>query len=270
MKDQYHINIRNGAGWCRCKSVTFVGETAAWELSRTGGYEFLDAYKQTPHRQLIQATDDDSLRVFIKAWGPLTYPLNDWQGCDPVSDYRQTRDMLRAWVGLLSAVGRTENLREGTIEILRQEHEDLFPLNTTARHHLGILQDHLAPIDHTLQDRLRSLPAKELGAMCRKLLGLFPLSTDLSHSSLVLDKSRYGFKVKAAFTFDSLQNALYWMVWQDILQDHPFHFCADCRKLIQPDTRHEKKFCSPECAHRKTAREWQQRKREMERKANGT
>ncbi len=223
----------------------------------------------TPHRQLIRATDDDSLRVFIKAWGPLTYPLNSWEGCDPVADYRQTRDMLRAWAGLLSAVGRTENLREATIEILRQEHDDLFPLNTTARHHLGTLQNQLAPFDGTLQDRLRSLPAKELEAICGKLLGLFPLSTDLSHSSLVLDKNRCGFVVKAALTFDSLEDALYWMVWQDILQDHLFQFCADCRRLIQPDTRHEKKFCSPECAHRKTAREWQQRKREMERKSNG-
>lgn len=223
----------------------------------------------TPHRQLIRVTDDDSLRVFIKAWGPLTYPLNDWQGCDPVSDYRQTRDMLRAWVGLLSAVARPENLREAMIEILQQEHDDLFPLNIAARHHLGYVQNHPAPFDSSLQDRLGSLPAKELGAICEKLLGLFPLSTDLSYASLALEKSRNGFVVKSALSFDSLEKALYWMIWQDIFQNHPFQFCEECRDLIDFRTQHERKYCSTECAHRKTARESAKRKRDERRKSNG-
>jgi hypothetical protein len=108
--------------------------------------------------------------------------------------------------------------------------------------------------------------AKEIETACASLVSLMPL-TDYS-LKLRVDSSKKGSFVRASIGVTSLEDALHWMVWQDVFQNHPFQFCAECRKLFQPDTRHEKKFCSPECAHRKTGREWQKRKRE--RGANGT
>jgi hypothetical protein len=68
---------------------------------------------------------------------------------------------------------------------------------------------------------------------------------------------------------NDLVNALHWMLWQDLAQRHPIQFCVECRGLIDFKGQHHKRFCSPECAHRKTAREWQQRKRDKQRRNDG-
>jgi hypothetical protein len=78
------------------------------------------------------------------------------------------------------------------------------------------------------------------------------------------------FVLKDAFIFPSIIGALYWMVWQDVYRERQFQFCSECRKLFQPEWRHAKKFCSQECAHRKTQREWRQRKRETKGRTNVT
>lgn len=269
MQVQHRINEDKGAVWYRCKRVSFDGDISTWELSQTGHYDLMEVYQKRPHLQLIKATDDDALRAFVKAWGPLRLRLNAWSGCDLIETYRRTRDVLIASVRLLASVQQPEMRRSALYDLVRlskEEDEAFQTIPAMLRVKFAIPYDDLWGVDVNLQRWVEAATAKEIETACASLVSLMPL-TDYS-LKLRVDSSKKGSFVRASIGVTSLEDALHWMVWQDVFQNHPFQFCAECRKLFQPDTRHEKKFCSPECAHRKTGREWQKRKRE--RGANGT
>jgi hypothetical protein len=265
MKVQHHINSADEPKWYRCKRVDFTGETANWELSRTGQYGLLTAYQKTPHRQLIQATDDDSLRAFVRAWGPLRMTLDSWTGSDPITLYRSQRDAFRAWVQLFAAVQKGEALYEAVVNLL---HQDPVPFAIPIRHHLGLPAEVNAGFDEAVWMRLAKASKDEIVWICRFLVGAFPVSP-FAHS-FAINQTRKGLNLVARMNFLGLMDALHWMLWQDIFSDNPFQFCVECGKLIPFTSRHARKFCPDGCAHRRTAREWQQRKREKEKKRDGT
>ncbi|MGA7851296.1 MAG: hypothetical protein WCA13_19525 [Terriglobales bacterium] len=236
-----------------------------WELSRMGRYELLKAYAQKPHRQLVEANDDNALQAFVKAWGPLnlTY-LKAWEGCDSISNYRRERDTLQAWVRFLTAIESPEYLYDSIVGLLRLFNKGDF---VWLRHRLGIGSLE-SGFDDDVEKRLASATPGEIADVCSYLAGTFPL---LPFPHFVIDRTaKSGPIVRASSGVTSLTTALYWMVWQDIFMESPWQFCEECHNLFQPDYRHERKFCLPECAHRKAARESARRKREEERKANGT
>jgi hypothetical protein len=265
MKVQKHVNSKTEAFWYRCKRVVFEQDSVKWELKRTGRYELLKAYAQKPHRQLVEASDDDTLRAFIKAWGPLNLSeLKAWEGSDLISNYRRERDTLRAWVRLLAAIESPEYLYDSILGLLRLFSKGDF---IWLRHRLGIgsLED---GFDDDMEKRLVSATPIEIADVCSYLAGIFPL---LAFPHFVIDRTGKGSPiVRASSGVTSLTTALYWMVWQDIFMESPWQFCEECHKLFQPDFHHKRKFCLPECAHRKAARESARRKREGERKANVT
>jgi len=274
MKEQHRINEVEGVGWYRCKRVEFAGEMAGWELSRTSRYSFFEAYQMTPHRQLIQADDDLALRAFVKSWGPLRPKLDAWSGNDPIEIYRRKRDHLTASVRFLASVEEPEMQRSalvGLSEISRLDSnfDTCFDITLALlRTQFPIPGSASSGFDPNIRQWLETAEQKQIEAATVFLVPALPLS--LASPGFSPERHRHGNALRATLGIHSLADALYWMVWQDVFQDHPFQFCAECRKLFQPDTRHEKKFCSPTCAHRKTAREWQQRKRNKERRTNGT
>jgi len=262
MKVQKHVNTQTGDFWYRCKRVVFEQGLVKWELSRTGRYELLKAYAQKPHRQLVEASDDNALQVFVKAWGPLnlTY-LKAWEGCDSISNYRRERDTLQAWVRFLTAIGSPAYLYDSILSLLRLFNKGDF---VWLRHRLGIGSLE-SGFDEDVEKRLASATPSEIADVCSYLAGTFPL---LPFPHFVFDSTGKGGPiVRASSGITSLTTALYWMVWQDIFMESPWQFCEECHKLFQPDFHHKRKFCVPDCAHRKAARESAQRKREEERKA---
>jgi hypothetical protein len=266
MTEQNHINTNLMTGWCRCKSVDFDGETVIWELSKTGQYTFFEAYPMAPHRQLLQAADDNALRAFVKAWGPLRGSLIKWRGSDPVETYRRERDRLVATVQLLTAVEEREMQRPALLNLLELSRKD-----TNAQLFLQGLRSHFQipggtppGFDVNLQPWLETAPLVQIEAATTLLVSALPV---LSIPSFTVEQGRRGNTLGASLGIHNLANALEWMVWQDVFQRRPFQFCGECRRLFQPNTRHEKKYCSFDCAHRKTARDSARRKRE-ERKNN--
>jgi hypothetical protein len=279
MKVQHHINKREISGmgtqskdWYRCKRVDFVGETAIWELRRTSGYSFLEAYKMTPHRQLIQAIDDNALQVFVKAWGPLRrFSLNDWSGIDPIETYREERDRLTAISRLLASVGQPEMQRSALLGFWKISSKvDSIPktLLETLQTRLPMACDVHLSFDENLQRWVDTLTQEQIEAATTWTISDFPPLG--LNPRFTVERSRGGNALRASPGIHTLGDALDWMVWQDVVQNHPIQFCVECRGLIDFKGHHTKRFCSPECAHRKTGREWQQRKREKERKTDGT
>ncbi len=278
MQVQNRINKKHGTnelpprheGWYRCKSVIFDGETARWELSRTGHYEFLDAYKMNPHRQLIQATNDSLLRAFIKEWGPLRGFLGDWSGSDSIDAYRMERDRVTVAARILASVEEPDSQRfalQGFVDSLGAW--DLFPpvlAGLRGRYKAGSNVGKDEHEDH--REWVESLTQNQLSLVIAEIAPMFAFSA--IHPKYILERGRAGNVLKASLSIPSSRDAMTWMLWQDISRNHPIQFCVECRGLIEFKTHHAKKFCSPECAHRKTARESARRRRNEERKTNVT
>lgn len=269
MKEQHRINT-DGPFWYRCRLVEFTGKTATWELSQTGRYALLEAYQKAPHRQLVAALDDEKLRTFVRAWGPLRTKLDAWNGRDPIDSFRNERDRLAAIGKLLASVAEPERQREALLELVRlSERDSAFEIILKGlRPIFPIPGECPLGFDPNIQPWLEGATQKDIQKATEYLVCSLPPRS--SGATFTVAKEGRRSVVRASLGIASLADALEWMVWQDVFQNHPFQFCAECRELFQPDTRHEKKFCSPECAHRKTAREWQQRKRDNRRKSNGT
>lgn len=265
MKVQKHVNSQKGAFWYRCKRVVFEQGLVKWELSRTGRYELLEAYAQKPHRQLVEAANDRALQAFVKAWGPLnSSELKAWEGSDSIANYRRERDTLQAWVRFLAAIETPDYLQDSILGLLRLlDKGQLIRL----RGGLRIPGSLEGGLDDELERRFARATESEIAYVCDYLATLFPMH---AFPHFVIDRVTKHPTVKAFSGVMSLTDALYWMVWQDIFMESPWQFCEECHKLFQPDFHHKRKFCLPECAHRKAARESARRKREEERKHNVT
>ncbi len=265
MKSKYHINAPEGPKWYRCRRVEFVQETVTWELSRRSEYGLLAAYQMAPHRQLIKATDDNSLRVFVKAWGPLRIALDAWKGSDSIAFYRNQRDLLRAWALLFSTIQEGHGLREAAIDLLKLDSE---PYGILIRSLLGIPKGLKPSLDEAELSRLANVPEVEFLKVCDYLVGSFVVPAP----SLEIRKKGKETILCPTLGIYSIIGALHWMCWQDVFAENPFQKCAErnCGRFIDFTTGHDRKFCSPEHAHRWAARESAKRKRQERRDANGT
>lgn len=109
---------------------------------------------------------------------------------------------------------------------------------------------------------------QDIDEACAYLVSTLPM-TDYS-LKLIVERGKRGDTVRAWPGLRSLVDALHWMVWQDVYSERAFLFCAECGLLFQLDSKHEKKFCSTQCARRKASRDYERRKRAKERKSDGT
>jgi len=264
MKSKHYVNMQTGLSWLRCKRVEFKEERAVWELNPASGYSLVAAYKEEPHRELIQAVDDDSLRVFVRKWGPLRLTLepDKLTGSDPIAFYRRERDQIRAWALLFDAIRKGEDVREATIRFLRSGSE---PYGVWIRQRLGIPSDSEAALNEAAISRLALATENEVFDICNYVIGSLPTPAP----SVEIQRKGNAVSLRPAMGFYSLGSALTWMIWQDIFNEKPFGFCPECGDFINFTTKHYKEFCGYECAHRKAARESARRKREEKRK-NGT
>lgn len=267
-KVQNHVNS-DGPFWYRCKRVDFHDETATWELSQTGRYSLLEAYQKAPHRQLATATDDEQLRAFVKAWGPLRWSLDAWSGSDPIANFRSERDRLAAIVKVLASVAQPERQRDVLLDLVRLSARDsvfefiLKGLRTI----FPILGECPPGFDPNIQPWIEGATQNDIQKATEYLVCDLPLM-NLGPSFTVVKENGQSV-VRASLGINTLGQALEWMVWQDVFQERRFQFCERCRRLFIPDSRHAMKFCNERCAHSEAARKYAQRKRDKE-ATNGT
>ena len=85
------------------------------------------------------------------------------------------------------------------------------------------------------------------------------------HVQLVSRRTGKRTRLEADWNIYDLEAALQWMVWYDEFTKHPIFCCAECRKVFRGETARPRKYCSPECGHRATAREAMRKRRAAER-----
>jgi hypothetical protein len=294
--------------WRRCKRVAFEDGIANWELEQKR-YSLFQAYEQGPHRQFISASDDDSLLSFLKAWGPLSPSVavtgpkfvteEKVSGSVPIAVYRHEQRKLEWIVRLFAAIEDSDTKKQrvalSEFSDLRREASKIAktfsdialtfrswgvpridPWRILGAEHAGnsyppqvgapalVVGGRLENIQRWAQ----TANGSSIEAVCIELGRCMKPSSSLEYT-VVRHEGRN--VVRAVSAVKSLGQALHWMVWQDVFQMNPLRFCAECPKLIVNESRHAKKFCSTECAKRKTVREWQRRNRAKGKgESNGT
>ena len=270
MNVQLNVNTDYGS-WYRCKRVEFDGDTVRWEISQTGRYYFANSYERLPHHQLINATDDDSLKAFVRAWGPLRSGLNTWSGSDPLDSYRKERDKIALTALIFASLEKRELQRNALLRFLDSSVSTdwVFPsLLEGLRNRFAVLGNSKPIADESGEEWVNSLTQQQIKEATKDIAHLIAINP--INIKFVVEPNRSGYSLRAGLNISNLMDAMLWMLWMDVSRNHPAQFCAECLKLIQFKTHHAKKYCSYECAHRRAAREWLARKRKNGRKNNGT
>jgi hypothetical protein len=251
-------------GWYRCARVKFSGEVATWELSRTG-YDFRDAYKMAPHRQLILAGDDESLWVFVQAWGPLRdRRLNSWSGTDRVGSYRKWRDRLETIARLIASLAEAPEHQRDALRrfvLLAEYDEEAQRLIEAVVQHPKLAEYVKAFLTSEEDTETWLSHSRRSGVQLVVQWLVSNLTPPVTTERIQPETHRRPLGVSLGI--DNLVDALDWFLWEDLRHGIPIQFCAECRQLIHrpKPTNHRKKFCKEACAHRRAAREWYQRQK---------
>jgi hypothetical protein len=265
MEFALHIDSSDGRSWYRCKRARIVDGMIVWEVSPSGRYDLLDAYRKEAHRQFIGADDDGKLLAFLRAWGPFAIELKAPSGRSSVEAVGRYRQELEAWTRLFAALDQPANPKDSSprqclIELFRLI-PDVFAIHTRE-----LLRMHPNATFGEIEARLVNASREEFKRVRRFFVGSFPGAA--LANSLVIEESHTSTELRAGPEFVGLLHALNWMVYQDIYLRKPFSFCLECRRLIHSTTEHERRFCDISvrpCARRWTDRKWKADKRETER-----
>jgi hypothetical protein len=259
MNNLDHVGEHDLPNWWRCKRMQFDDGVATWELDHTTGYSFSTAYPDSPHIQLANAATDEALREFVKTWGPLRSSVDSLVGSDFVEVYQEERDLLRADVQLVAAIGQPEFQRPALLDKIKfgwkREYGKvaLFEL----RMRLQLPWKEQSTTDADLRQWAEQAPENQIERACALLLS----PRRKYQLDLRVERTDQGSSVRAWPSLSCLVDALHWMTWLDVLHDRPIRICTECQTLFQPSSQRGARSCGPQCGNRRAGREYYSRLR---------
>src|SRR5262252_1398460 len=245
--------------WPRCSRVEVEGDLFYCQLARERQYDPVEAYAKDPHLQFLNCRTAADVQSFVLEWGPLDYlhreEKRDGLAVRRISECLAYLTWLQALQRMMEAGKGRADWRAALLEFVRAEKQrhwnnrgnipDLIFAQSLEFGVRGDLDEWIASASLDLVQRvvIRCVENKAMGPQgCLK----------------VRSKGR-GFELKPALELLSLWDALIWMLWQDEWNGRQPRPCPECRKIFRPPTAHDKKYCSPECAHRATNRKWRKK-----------
>ena len=102
-----------------------------------------------------------------------------------------------------------------------------------------------------LPQMIETATPEQLRAVTEAVISAF--AAPFANTKFAVERTRHGFALQPSLNINSLARAMNWMFWQDVYQKRRIQFCVECGALVNSPTQHAKKFCSQECAHRRTA-----------------
>ncbi len=231
--------------------------------------------------QFLNCKTIADLRSFTRAWGPLY--LDQTRGKEDIRFGKAVRRLdeceahrrwLRAVKRMIDACRGIEDERNSLIEFLAAEVDMERTSNTYKPGKVPIFHDLLRLQYHFEGDAVTWATSSDADSVKKVLAYSVETYVRAPLGSLAVETTRKGFVVKPSFLLSSLWEALTWMLWFDEWNRWPPVACRECHKVFRPLTAHKKKYCTHECAHRATNREWRrkdlrQRKKILKAKANG-
>jgi hypothetical protein len=231
-------------------------------------YDLVRAYRYDPHLRLIHCVTDEQLASFVRAWGPLSFSVDEWnrRSCSaPLSSYWIFQRWLKGFVNLLSAFKHSADEREALQEFISAEIDEwrnsiLASSGSEPVSALGLRSQF--GIEGDISTWLNGSTLSTTRSVIQFVIESMPVAV-WPHLMCVRRSGKPA--VEARWNVQSLETALRWMVWYDEFTQHPLVCCQACRKVFRAETAHPRKYCTYECAHRVAAREWQRRRKKLRR-----
>lgn len=265
MPIQHHINAER---WPRCREVTLIDDILHCSLDFERAFVLVEKYQRDLHIEFANANTDERIKAFVRTWGPLSLSQRDRDAATasvPLGKVRAFQRWLRAVIGSLAAFKNAKGEREAMCELLQAEYgqEQYSPAPLPEPFSWGLLRAWLKvqgiEFTGTVADWLSSADIGSVRSATEMILShvaAWPVAGEF-----VFRRRGNRGEVEARWAIDDLKDALRWMVWYDEFTRHPIICCQECRTVFHGETAHIRKYCSYECAHRATGREWQRRKR---------
>jgi hypothetical protein len=236
------------------------GELIGYKLAKGRAYDLVDAYTYAPH---IEFANCDDFQSFLLAWGPLLHTESklDWRVVQ-VSQYQACKGFLRAMMRMISACKGLQDQRESLIDFLTAE-VNMVESGTTRNLlkqaiSIDLVSDLSLPtqiIDPFEWARSASiLEVRKALAVCVENWVRAP-----SRWGLRVDRHGRDLLIKPSFELFSLWDAMKWMLFFDEWNRRAPILCQECPRIFRSETAHERKFCTPECAHRAANRKWRRK-----------
>jgi hypothetical protein len=256
---QYHNHVT--LNWPRCSSVEERGEYLACALDWGRKYSLLDNRAQLHVRFLNVKTDEDLLQ-FVRAWGPLWLARpgeEDSEGQHgnwPRSWYWAFQSKLTAETGLFQSLkcGDKASLKDALLEYVAAK--DGFSNTTIPFYKSTFTASTLSQLFAGNPDAKPEewIPAvdipclREAAAWC---IGTFHCDFALRPT---WEQTKLQLKWKPFIL--SLGDAIELELWNSFASARPVTICEECGTAFQPESAHQRKFCSYTCAHRVAMRMW--------------
>ena len=274
MQGTHHTHEYPAVLWPRCASVEVRNGFFYCELALDRQYDLVEAYRKTPHIQFMNCKTIEDLQSFTRAWGPLYLVLTPGsedirlgKATRRVDECEAHRRWLRSLKSLLDACRGRADERGALKEFLAAEADIERTSNT--------YQPGQIPIFHTVLQQSFGYGGDSVGwaastdiRSVRKALALSVEAHVVAPAGcLRLKPRRNGFVIEPSFSLSTLWEALRLMIWLDEWYGWPPPACLECHRIFPQLTAHERKYCSTECAHRATNREWRRRDLRKKRRA---
>ena len=273
MQDTHRIHAFPTVLWPRCASVEVRNGFLSCELALDRQYDLVDAYRKTPHIQFMNCKTIDDLKFFTRAWGPLYLVLTPGsedirlgKADRRVDQCEAHRRWLRALKSLIDACRGREDERGALKEFLAAEADIERTSNTYQPGQTPIFHTALQKAFRYTGDSVSWAASADIHSVKRALAYSVEANVVAPTGCLRLAPRKKGFAIQPSFSLSTLWDALRWMVWVDEWNGWPPPACLECHRVFPPMNAHERKYCSTECAHRATNREW--RRRDLRKKRN--
>jgi hypothetical protein len=266
MKLQHRIHEMATEIWPRCTRVEVKGDRLYCELDLDRQYDLVDAYRRDPHIQFLNCKSCDDLKSFTRAWGPLY--LVETPGAEErklgivvrrVAEIQAHRRWLHAIRGMVDACRHPGDERAALIEFLNAEIE-LEEMSNTYQPGKESLFHQMFRLRFQFQVNSNAwVLSTDIGSVRQALAFSVEANVQGPPGSLRVEQKGRRCEIKPRFTLVTLWDTLRWMVWLDEWNRSPLLCCLECRKFFRPLTAHEMKYCTHQCAHRASNREWRRR-----------
>jgi hypothetical protein len=282
MQHQHHIHDIATVLWPRCTKVEIRNDLIYCELAKDRQYDLVGAYPKGPHIQFLNCETDDDLQSFVRAWGPLYLvhtpgdeEIRLGKAVRKLDECQAHRRWLRAVKRMIDACKGLEDERSSLVEYLAAEVD---MERTDATHQpdkAPFFYEVLRHRFHYVCDSVAWAASTDIGSVKKALAYSVEMNVSApSGYGLKVDERPKGFEIRPHFSLGTLWDALRWMLWFDEWNRWPPLPCLECHRIFRPSTAHKMKYCTHECAHRATNREWRrkdlrQRKKTLKAEADG-